>query len=309
MQPLVVAIPGEKRRANELARRLQGEMASTEIRAFPDGETYVRIDSPVEGRDVIVVGSLNEPNPKLATLWFLARTAADIGARSVGLVAPYLPYLRQDDRFQPGEAVSSRYFGQLISQGFDWLVTVDPHLHRFDGLDDVYPIANRAVESANCVAQWISEHVDAPVIVGPDAESHQWVSAVAEGGQFPTMILEKVRRGDYDVEIEDPDSRGFANRQPVLVDDIISTGRTMVEAARKLDTLGMEAPICVGIHGLFADDALDVLHNQGVSEIVTCNTVDHATNAIDVTEPIAEGIRSILDNEIAMTVVSESSTG
>ena len=134
-----------------------------------------------EGRDVVVCQSLNQPDDKLLALLFLAATLKDMGARRVGLAAPYLAYLRQDRRFQPGEALSSRVFAEVLSEAFDWLVSVDPHLHRLLGLEQVYAIPCRVQHAAPVLSAWIRQNAPRPLLVGPDVESAQWVKEVALG--------------------------------------------------------------------------------------------------------------------------------
>ncbi len=279
-----------------------------EHRTFPDGETYLRYKSDLEGRDVLVVTDWHRPNRHFLPVIYAAKTARELGASSVGVVAPYLPYMRQDSRFRPGEAVTSRYFSEMISAEFDWLVTAEPHLHRYGTLDGLYKIPTRAVRATEAIGRWIVEHVDAPLLVGPDEESEQWVSAAADVGDLPTLVLEKVRRGDYDVAIEGViQGQQRQGRQPVLIDDIISTGRTMVEAVRWISDAGLAKPICVGIHGLFADGARDKLDAVGVKQVVTCNTVPHPTNAIDISEELVAGVGALLSNEELLSSPLEES--
>src|SRR5436190_22353476 len=115
---------------------------------------YVRIDREFTG-DVAIVGNLH--GGSFLLIAFLAGTARDQGAKRVGLVAPYLAYMRQDSRFKSGEGVTARYFGRLVSSVVDWLVTVDPHLHRFDSLDGVYTIPTTIARAAPSIARWIAE--------------------------------------------------------------------------------------------------------------------------------------------------------
>lgn len=294
MKPLVVTTAGETAWARRLVDELDLELAETTIRSFPDGETYLRVDSPVEGRPVVVVTSLVPPNTRTLPLIFTAETVRDLGASRVGLVAPYLPYMRQDARFRPGEGVTSHYFSRLVSRHFDWLVTVDPHLHRHSSLETVYSIPTRIVRSAESIAQWIETTVERPLLVGPDEESAQWVEPVAECGDFPVMILDKTRCGDYEVDIQTVDATEWSDRRPVIIDDIISTGGTMLEAVEQLSDAETAAPICVGIHGLFAEDALERLQSAPTEDVVTCNTVPHETNVIDVRARIIEGVGAML---------------
>jgi ribose-phosphate pyrophosphokinase len=242
-----------------------------------------------------VVGSLHPaPAEKFLTVAFVAATARDLGARRVGLVAPYLAFMRQDVCFAPGEGVTSRYFARLLSSAVDWMVTVDPHLHRHPSLDGIYAIPTRVARSAAAIARWVSVEVERPLLVGPDAESVQWVSAIADACAAPYVILDKTRRGDRDVSVSPPPRGLLTDRTPVLIDDIVSTGRTMIEATRQLCAAGSAAPTCVAIHAVFADTVRDELLAAGATGIITCDTIAHASNRICVADPIAEAARQML---------------
>ncbi|HEX2689100.1 MAG TPA: ribose-phosphate diphosphokinase [Kofleriaceae bacterium] len=292
--PVLIAVPGSEDHARRLGKRLEAHVVIPEIRQFPDGELYVRVDGELAD-EVIIVGNASGDN--FLRIAFLAGTARDLGATRVGLVAPYLAYMRQDSRFHPGEGVTARYFGRLVSSTVDWLVTVDPHLHRFDSLAGVYSIPTTIARAAPMIAAWVRAEVDRPVLVGPDAESVQWVSAVAAQCDAPYVILEKTRRGDRDVSVTSPES-AWNGHTPVVIDDIISTGQTMIEATRQLRAAGSAAPMCIAIHAVFADavnGALnDALISAGASRIVTCDTISHATNQICVTDPLADAVRERL---------------
>jgi ribose-phosphate pyrophosphokinase len=242
----------------------------------------------------VLVCGLDKPGDKILPLVFLAGTARDLGARRVGLVAPYLSFMRQDSRFRPGEGVTSTYFAQLLSGVVDWLVTVDPHLHRWDSLDAIYKIPSRVARAAPAIAAWVRREIERPILVGPDAESAQWVAAVAALCDAPYLVLEKVRRGDRDVEVSPPDPARHAGRTPVLIDDIISTARTMIATLGHLAAAGAAPPVCVGIHAVFADRAHDELRAAGAARIATCNTILHPSNAIDVDDAIADETRAML---------------
>ncbi len=266
-------------------------MLVPQVRQFPDGEIYVRLAvERIEG-PVALVGNLVGDN--FLRVAFLAGTARDLGASSVGLVAPYLAYMRQDSRFKPGEGVTQQYFARLVSSVVDWLITVDPHLHRIDRLDGIYSIPTTIARAAPAIAQWIGSEVKDPVLVGPDAESVQWVAAVAEACGAPFLILEKTRRGDRDVSVSAPE-RVWNGHTPVVIDDIVSTGRTMVEATRQLRAAGSTAPMCVAIHAVFADSVHDELVAAGARGIITCDTIAHASNRICIADALATAVRERL---------------
>jgi ribose-phosphate pyrophosphokinase len=292
---VLIAVPGSEACAQRLGTRLGLDVIVPELRQFPDGELYVRIDRDALAEDAVIVGNLHGDN--FLRVAFLAGTARDLGAARVGLVVPYLAYMRQDSRFKRGEGVTSAYFARLVSSTADWLVTVDPHLHRYDSLDGIYSIPTTIARAAPAIARWIADQVDQPVLVGPDAESAQWVAAVAAQCRAPYLILEKTRRGDRDVSISAPDGpvdHISGGRTPVVIDDIVSTGRTMLEATRQLRAAGAAAPLCIAIHAVFADAVHDELVAAGARDIVTCDTIDHASNRICVADPLADAVRARL---------------
>lgn len=284
MTPLLLPLPGNEALAEALAERSAGSTGRLEVRAFPDEETYLRIEARCEGQSVALVCSLDRPDRKLLPLLFAADTARELGARRVGLVAPYLAYLRQDRRFRDGEAVTSRIFAALLSSRLDWLVTLDPHLHRFRSLDELYTIPTRVAHAAPALASWIAANVARPLLVGPDAESEQWVADVAQRTGAPHVVATKLRRGDRDVEISLPDLARQRGRTPVVLDDIVSSARTLVQTVRQLVAAGLPAPVCVAVHGIFAGDAERALEQAGAARIVTTRSVPHATSAIEIAD-------------------------
>jgi ribose-phosphate pyrophosphokinase len=286
---ILLSMPGTERLSG-LARRVRGGAASVGVHRVPDGEARGRLTRTLAGEDVVLVAGLDHPDERILPLLFAAATARELGAASVGLVAPYLPYLRQDRRFQPGEGVSARHVADLISGAVQWLVTVDPHLHRIPTLADLFDIPAEALHAAPLLAAWIRAHVEHPLILGPDAESGQWVAAIARQVDAPHDVFSKRRRGDRRVDLTPPDLTAHAGRRPVLVDDIVSSGVTMAKAVRALRTAGWPAPTCLAVHAIFADRAYDEVLEAGAATIVTCNTVAHASNRIDVEPLLAEAV-------------------
>lgn len=282
-------LPGNEKLAAELARLRQGECGALEVRRFPDGESYVRIASDMDGKDVVFVATLARPDEKFLPLIFAAETARRLGARTIRLVAPYLAYMRQDAVFRPGEALTSRHFADLLSAAIDGLVTVDPHLHRYRSLDEVYRCETRVVRAAPLLAAWISANVTRPLILGPDAESEQWVSEIAKLAGSPYSIFGKERHGDRDVRLALPDLTEWTGLQPVLVDDIVSSGATMLEAASRLRDEGFARPICIAVHALLgAEDAARLA--DATAQLVTADSVPHPSNRLVLAPLLAEAI-------------------
>lgn len=287
---VLFTIPGNEVLAHSLIKLLHTEPGEAIIRHFPDGETYVKVISNVLEKEAIIVCSLHQPDDKILPLYFLAKTLKEFRASPVTLVSPYLAYMRQDKRFTDGECISSELFAKLLSSFVDKLITIDPHLHRRISLDEIYPIHTSVLHVSHLVSKWINENIQEPVLIGPDSESEQWVSKVAADANAPYIILEKLRKGDRNVKVSVPQVEKYKESTPVLVDDIISTGNTMIETIGHLKKAGMKPPVCIGIHAVFAAKAYDKLIKAGAEKVVTCNTIAHPSNAIYTDELLAQEI-------------------
>ena len=288
---ILFSLPGNAQLAQNLANKLAVELGLAEIRVFPDGESYVRIDSEVKNKSIILVCTLDRPDSKMLPLMFMAQTLKELGAKKICLVSPYLPYMRQDKRFHSGEAVTSFLFAKFLSGWIDSLITIDPHLHRIHHLSDIFETSTvLTLHATKKIAEWIRRHVDSAFLVGPDEESLQWVAEVADLADLAFVVSRKERLGDRQVIVELPDMKGMVGRIPVLVDDVISTGRSMLTVVEQLVLQGFKKPICIAVHALFDREVENGLLRAGAQKLVSCNTVSHPTNEIDVTDLIAEGI-------------------
>ncbi|MBL1148489.1 MAG: ribose-phosphate pyrophosphokinase [Pseudomonadota bacterium] len=284
---LLFAYPKNEEHAVALVKETGYELGAVKIHHFPDGETLVRLETDVKDKDVILFCSLDHPDSKAMTLMFIAQTAKELGAKSVGLIAPYLGYMRQDKRFNEGEAITSNIFAAFLSRHFDSLITVDPHLHRHKTMKEIYTIPAQVIHAADAIAGWIKGNVEKPVLIGPDEESEQWVSDVAARADVPYTVLTKTRRGDKEVEVSVPDVDQYKAHTPVLVDDIISTAHTMIATVIHLKRAGMNPPVCIGVHAVFSGGGYEALQKAGTAKIVTCNTIPHPSNAIDLSSLLA----------------------
>lgn len=283
--------------AKSICKALTFEMGSLSLRQFPDKETYIEILSDVKNQDIIFIATLDKPNSKVLPLLFAAQTAKDLGANHIGLIAPYLSYMRQDQRFKTGEAITAKYFSQIISNYFDWMITIDPHLHRIKNLYEIYAIPTYCLHSTLAIANWIQENVKDPLIVGPDKESEQWVNDIAEKLQVPYIVLGKKRMGDKLVRITMPNLHQYKNLTPILIDDIISSGATMIESVNQLRREKMKPPIIIAIHAIFTSGSYEKLTNLDIQELVTTNTIKHRSNQIDIAGIIIDCVRKVQQHQ------------
>lgn len=286
---LLLAFAEEEHLAGPLAGALGCPLAYVHRHAFPDGETRITLP-PQLPPQVVVLRGLQAPNAKLTELAIVAPAARELGARELVLVAPYLAYMRQDMAFHPGEAVSQRHIGALIAHLFDRLVTIDPHLHRVSTLDEVVPgRRGTALSAAAALGDWIAAQVPAAVLIGPDEEAVQWVEAAARAHGLAHGVGRKVRRGDRDVSVALP-ALALAGRAVVLMDDVASTGRTLIDAARQALAAGAASVDVAVTHALFVDDAVAQLQAAGVRHVWSTDAVRHASNVVSVAPLIAAAL-------------------
>lgn len=274
--------------AAALAGILDIECHLMELRRFPDGESLVR--APSAAPFALLYRSLDNPNAKLVELLLAASALRDRGSAKVMLIAPYLGYMRQDMAFCEGEAVSQRVIGQLVASHFDGLITVDPHLHRIARLDEaVRGIPAIAVSGSPALSAAL-EAQDRPVLVGPDSESRQWVEAIAAPRSLDVLVGQKSRKGDRDVELVIPGDDSVRGRPVVLVDDVISSGRTLATAAAILKAAGALRIEALATHCLASEADLSLMADAGIERIRSSDTVPGRTACLPIAPVLAKAI-------------------
>jgi ribose-phosphate pyrophosphokinase len=241
---------------------------------------------------VALLRGLQQPNEKLTELMLAAAGARELGAEQLTLVSPYLAYMRQDIEFTPGEVVSQRHLGRALAGWFDAVVTVDPHLHRVATMDEVVPGRRGvALTAAPLLGEFIARQVPGALLVGPDAESAQWVAVAAARAGLEHAVCRKLRHGDHEVEVALP-GVVLQGRAVVLLDDVASTGRTLIAAARGVLAGGAASVDVAVTHGLFVDDAVARLREAGVHRIWSTDCVPHPSNALSVVPLLTAALRA-----------------
>lgn len=277
----IQSLPPSSRDAARLAARLGIPFHEIAIHRFPDGE--IRVTATPASPVTIIYASLDRPNEKLIALAFAAEALRRGGAKRLVLLAPYLCYMRQDNAFHEGEAISQTVIGALLAGCFDRVVTTDAHLHRtpdiktvFTGIDS----DNLSAMPAIAVALRRTGLDPATIVVGPDVESEPWVSDLASRLGLPYTVAQKTRRGDRSVEIGFPDPARIGGRPALIVDDMVSSGGTMIACARALTSAGATLIDAVVTHALFSEELRRDMIQSGIRSIRSTHNVPHSTNAI-----------------------------
>jgi ribose-phosphate pyrophosphokinase len=274
--------------ASDIADRLGCPLRPIDVHPFPDGESLVRAQSDTAGR-ALIFRSLDDPNEKLIELLLAADALRRQGVAEVGLVAPYLAYMRQDRIFEPGQSLSQHVVANLLGGAFDDVLTVEAHLHRIHALDEIFPCPARSISAAAAITAWLRAGPHSSVLVGPDSESEPWIRAIAENAQLKWVIASKHRHGDRDVRIDLPPLPA-ETRKVWIVDDIGSSGTTLETVARILTERGVEEIGAIVVHALFGPATPQRLREAGITRLVSTDSVVHSSNEIGLVDLLATEI-------------------
>lgn len=276
---IILSFDDYQAQSQQLARALAIPCQIIQRHRFPDGENKLTLPTPLP-EHVIICRSLNQPNEKLLELLLVAKTARELGAKTLTLVAPYLCYMRQDIAFHPGEAISQTIIGNFLAELFDNVITVDPHLHRIQHLAQAIPTKNAiSLSATSLMAAFLKAHVENPVLLAPDSEAQQWVKAVAEPNGWEYGICIKNRHGDRNFEITLPDI-DLSGRAVIIVDDVASSGQTLAVATKLcLSEQAKHVDVLV-THALFDNEVNNNLNKAGVRHIWSTDSVNHESNVI-----------------------------
>lgn len=288
MTVAVFAFHEDRLPAKRLAAALGVGLQPVDLHILPDGESLPSVSGAAE--TVLLYRSLDRPDAKLMPLLLAGDALRRAGARRLVLVAPYLPYLRQDAVFEPGQPLSRDVIGALLGPRFERIVTVEPHLHRTADLTPVFagtPVT--ALSAAALLAARIGPTED-PVIVGPDEESQPWVMRIAETLGAPHLVLRKHRHGDREVELEMPAGACVTGRRLAIVDDICSTGGTLIGAVRRLRAAGAASVDIAVVHALFKPGVGATLQRMGVGSVISTDACPHPSNRIRVAGLLADAL-------------------
>jgi ribose-phosphate pyrophosphokinase len=288
----IQSLPSGARDARRLAALLGLALQEMALHRFPDGE--IRVTVGAAAATTIIYASLDQPNDKLIALLFAAEALRRAGTQRLVLLAPYLCYMRQDAAFGEGEAISQKAVGRLIAATVDRVITVDAHLHRTPDIEAVFPgIEAENLSAMPAIANALrSGGIDAAtIVVGPDAESRPWVRNLAGQLGLAHAVARKIRRGDRSVEIGFAEPGLFAGRPALLVDDIVSSGGTLIACAKALSAAGATAIDAVITHALFPPAMAADFASAGIRSIRSTSSVPHPSNAVPLDEILAEALR------------------
>ena len=292
--------------AAHVARELGEELCYVEIRKFPDGERYLRITEEV-AEEVTIIQSTGYPQDEnLMELLFMISNLKDLGAKKVRVVVPYMGYARQEKRFNPGETISAKIVCQLIqAAGADEFITFNIHeecvLNFFD-------IPARNISAMPALAEYLNKKFfkkenAKPLIIAPDKGAYGFAQEISEIIGCDCTYLTKVRLGPDKVETKivdvrcDSESDNTVNvdsvkgMHAIIVDDIIATGGTIVNAINILKQYGASSVDVCCVHPILTNNGATRIYAAGANKIIGTNSLSSDTSRVSLAKSIADALR------------------
>ncbi|MBS3150876.1 ribose-phosphate diphosphokinase [Candidatus Woesearchaeota archaeon] len=276
---IIAGMSNSKDLAEKIARRLNVDYDDLILRDFSDGELHVKFNCDVKGKKVALVQSLYPyPNHSFFEVMYAASAARDLGAKEIIYVAPYIAFFREDNRKVGGECVQQNIVADLLNRNVDAVLSVEPHLHQHN-LPGKFSIPFYRLECNEALRKYARDNFSGCKIVGFGERAWKLAkhvdknAALYEKGNHGNVNEDKIEYGD----------------NVLIVDDIIASGNSMMANIANLKCKKINV---LAVHGLFNGDSF--LRLKGIAErIVSCNTVRHESNKIDVSGLIAGKLMEI----------------
>jgi ribose-phosphate pyrophosphokinase len=289
---IIVACYGSEKIAKTISQKLNISYSKINTVIFPDGELDITFTKNIKNKDVFLVSNFQNSkylslNDKIIEVLFAIHTAKDLKARKIYLIAPYFPYFRSDQRFRKDECVSIKVINKLFSV-CDKIFCVAPHLHRIKNIKNALKNAEKIDVDKPIIKFLKNKKIKDPIFLGPDIESLQWIKNVSKAFKSKPVIALKERKSAKKVVVSLPKDINVKGRDIIIIDDIISTGNTIIENIKQLKKYKPRKIIVIGIHGLFVEKALQKIRKY--STVFSTNTVLNKVDVIDVSDSIVEKI-------------------
>jgi len=289
----VVGGPGSVDLAKKISKLLGAPLISTRTKRFPDGEFYFKFEEEISGEDLLVVQSLYPPQDQhIMELFLILHTARDLGAKSIRIFVPYLAYSRQDRRYLKGECLSSGMITEILETlGANALYTVDVHNRK---VLERYRIPTYNLTASRELARYFAaKGLKNPIVISPDDEeiAIERAKCAAETINADYDFLEK-KRDRYTGEIVTYEKRmNVKGRDAIIIDDIISTGKTAANAVRILKKQGARRVFVGASHALLLGDAVKILNEAHAEEIVGTDSVMNDYAKVSVAPIIVKALK------------------
>jgi ribose-phosphate pyrophosphokinase len=275
--------------AKELSKKIKATLVKSEIRVFPDGESKITLIGKISKKKSVVVQSMYPPVDTNLVQALSLITKAKENSSEVVVVIPYMGYARQDREFLPGEIVTMKVLGKLFkSAGASKIIVVD--IHSSIGLKHFSIKTKNVTAIPDLVGFFKKLSLKNPLIVSPDQGGKERAKEFAKEFNSDYIALKKTRdRKTGKVKIKTKNLE-VKNRDLILVDDIISTGGSIIKATQFLKKQKCKRIYVACTHALLMNDAEKKIKKAGVTSIISTNTIPGKTSKVDISKTIAKAI-------------------
>lgn len=285
---MIIGGSASQKLAAKIAKELECPLIPIETRRFPDGERYIRIKGKLD-KEVIVVQSTGYPQDEnLMELFLILKNLRSMGVEKIRVIIPYFGYGRQERRFKSGEAVSAVIIADLLeAAGADEIFCINLHE---ENITEFFRIPVHNLSAMKPIANHIKETVDNPIIVAPDKGALGFAKEIADILGCEYDHLEKTRLSPEIVETK-PKNMDVKGKEAVIIDDIISTGGTIVNAARILKEHGATKVVVSCVHPVLVEDALLKIFAADVDDVIATDTLRSDVSVISVAKLVADALK------------------
>lgn len=287
---MIIGGSASQKLAAKIAKELECPLIPIETRRFPDGERYIRINGKL-GEEVTVVQSTGYPQDEnLIELFLILKNLKSMGIEKIRVIIPYFGYGRQERRFKSGEAVSAAIIADLLeAAGADEIFCINLHE---ENITEFFRIPVHNLSAMKPIADHIKETLNNPVIVAPDKGALGFAKEIAEILGCEYDYLEKTRLSPEIVETK-PKNMDVKGKEAVIIDDIISTGGTIVNAAKILKEHGATKVVVSCVHPVLVEDALLKIFAAEVDDVIATDTLRSDVSVISVAKLVADALNNI----------------
>ena len=276
--------------AKKLSKRIKANLVKSEVKIFPDGESKITLSGNISKRKSIVVQSIYPPvDTNLVQALSLISKAKEISSEVIAVI-PYMGYARQDREFLPGEIITMKVLGKLFKGvGASKIIAVD--IHSKMGLKH-FTIKSKNVTAIPDLVKYFKKlSLKNPLVVSPDQGGKDRAKEFAKEFKSEYIFLEKKRdRKTGKIQIKTRNTDKVLGRDLILVDDMISTGGSIIKATQFLKKQKCKRVYVACTHALLMNSAEKKIRKAGVTKIVSANTIPGKTSVVDVSNTIAKAI-------------------
>jgi ribose-phosphate pyrophosphokinase len=291
---LIIGGSASQKLAANIAQHMGDTLCPLETHKFPDGERYIRIKGEVDDGVVVVQSTGYPQDENLLELFLILKTLQNMKVKYVRVVIPYFGYGRQEKRFKDGEAISAEVVCQLIQfAGASEVYSVNLHE---DGICNLFNIPAYNLSAMPVVADYLKDNLENPVILAPDKGALGFAREIASILGCEYDYLDKIRISSEKVETK-PKNLDVEGREAVIIDDIISTGGTIVNACQILRKHGSSRIVVSCVHPVMVEDALLKIYAAGADEVIGTDTLKSEVSTLSVAGMVADALKTGLPQE------------